>query len=393
MEPFIDALPPLEGRHQPAGVVPLAVMENSNDEVPRKQLRIGHVSERGGINAVRTLLESQGLVVDEVDGRADYGRDLNVDITTASRVTGGIIGIQVKGGSSFCRKGRWIIPAKPMDWEYWRSSTLPVIGMTWDPDTGVIRWENLSERARSRVLVSKDGYEYELQSDRVSEIAINQILDETTFGAFIDSVSRYLQATSSSAFLELLSDDDEIRCRGVYSCWTLGRLNPAPLILLRRLLPTMDGLSLRDGITALAHATPHPDIFWSSQNWISDPVKKELVDAMRWTPSELVSLVHGVEQLPDDVVAWERGGVGQSLWSIMAEDPDLLRVLRVAARLAAEEEKFDAAVRLLVCYQWVAEDPLEDVLKLLAEVPSLGGQKWAQVLVSEMRDHGRIDVY
>lgn len=62
---------------------------------------MGKVSERGGTNAVRSLLESRGLVVDEFDGRADYGRDLNVDTTTASRVMGGIIGVQVRGGSSF----------------------------------------------------------------------------------------------------------------------------------------------------------------------------------------------------------------------------------------------------------------------------------------------------
>jgi hypothetical protein len=37
----------------------------------------------------------------EVSGRSDYGRDLNVDLTRDSEVTGGIIGVQVKGGTSF----------------------------------------------------------------------------------------------------------------------------------------------------------------------------------------------------------------------------------------------------------------------------------------------------
>ena len=77
---------------------------------PQKRLCIGHVFERGGINAVRTL-ERHGLVVAAVDGRADYGRDLNGDITSASRITGGIIGVQVKGGASFRRGERWVIPA------------------------------------------------------------------------------------------------------------------------------------------------------------------------------------------------------------------------------------------------------------------------------------------
>ena len=105
----------------------------NDDAQQRKRLRVGHQHERGGVNAVRTLLEHHGMVVDEIDGRSDYGRDLNVDITRQSEVTGGIIGVQVKGGASFFRHGDWVIPAKPVDWEYWRSSTVPIIGMPTTP--------------------------------------------------------------------------------------------------------------------------------------------------------------------------------------------------------------------------------------------------------------------
>lgn len=74
------------------------LMTSAFPEPPtRKKLRVGHRSERGGINAVRTLLERHGMVVDEVAGRSDYGRDLNVDLTRGLEVTGGIIGVQVKG--------------------------------------------------------------------------------------------------------------------------------------------------------------------------------------------------------------------------------------------------------------------------------------------------------
>lgn len=363
------------------------------EETARKRLRVGHVSERGGINAVRTLLESQGLVVDEVDGRADYGRDLNVDITAMSQITGGIIGVQVKGGSSFHRKGRWVIPATPTDWDYWRSSTVPIIGMTWDPATNTIRWVNLTQRARSRVHVPDGSYAYELQDDAASEVVAEHVLDGTTFASFIEATERYLEATSSTAFLELLFDDDAVRRRAVYACWTLGRADPAPLILLRRLLPAMKGLSLWDGITALAHATPHPDIGWNSRNWISEPVKREIAASMRWSPSELVSLVNEVEQFDDEILGWERGGVGQSLRSIRCMDPEILSVLRLATGLAANEGKLDAAARLLICYQWMADEPLTDVLALLNEVPQLRSHSWIPILIGELREHGRVAVY
>lgn len=368
-------------------------MMTGQDAVPQKHLRIGHVTERGAVNAVRSLLEAHALVVDEVDGRADYGRDLNVDITSAARVTGGIIGIQVKGGHSFHRKGRWVIPATPTDWEYWRSSTLPLIGMVWDPTSKQIRWVNLTQVARSKVFVADDTYDYEVQDDQMTEVPAVKVLDASTFPSFLNAIEEYLRITSSSAFLELLSDIDETRCRGVSACWTLGRLNPAPLVLLRRLVPGLTGASLHAAITALAHATPHPDIFWSPRNWISEPVKHEVASAMRWTPSELVQLVHGVEQLGESFWGWERGGVGQSLWSLMTMDPDLTFRLPHAVRLAVAEKKTDAAVRLLICFQAIADHPLADVLELLDSIPSLAGHEWVNLLLVELEDHGRVDVY
>jgi Domain of unknown function (DUF4365) len=151
----------------------------------RKQLRVGHRSERSGINAVRTLLERHGLVVDEVDGRSDYGRDLNVDLTRCSEITGGIIGVQVKGGRSFFKRGRWIIPAAPTDWQYWRASTVPIVGMVHDPDTGIVRWINLTQVARSRVVVEDDSYDALLQSDDVAEVVVAQLLNDDGFESFI----------------------------------------------------------------------------------------------------------------------------------------------------------------------------------------------------------------
>jgi hypothetical protein len=242
-----------------------------------KKLRIGHRSERGGINAARALLKRHGLVVDEVDGRSDYGRDLNVDITRDSAITGGIIGVQVKGGRTFLRSGRWVIPATKVDWAYWRASTVPIIGMVHDPDRGIIRWTNLTEAARSRVLTDPSGFKVQEQNDDLAEIVLEEVLDDDSFDSFITRTEAYLTATADSAYLLLLDSDDEIRRQGVFKCWTLGRRDPRPLILLRRVLTSLSGRSLYDGISVLAHATSHPDIFWTKRtgfpHWLKGPSK------------------------------------------------------------------------------------------------------------------------
>lgn len=333
------------------------------------------------------------MVVDEVEGRSDYGRDLNVDITIDSEITCGIIGIQVKGGGSFFRHGQWVIPSTPTDWAYWRASTVPIIGMVWNPKDGVIRWRNLTELARSPVVIDDQGYDSTRQSDDQPNIAVTEVLDYETFGEFVKQVESYLRATDTSAYLQLLDRDDEVRRQGIFNCWSLGRRDPRPFILLRHLLPTFDGNSLVEGITVLAHATSHPDIYWRPTNWISPLVKDEVQLSFRWTLDELVNLVDKVENLGDEFPGWERGGVGQSLWAILAIDPALKEKLPRAIRAAVEERKFDAGFRLLVCYQWLSENPLEEVSRVLRTNPELQAHESVNMLIEMLHEHGQVPVY
>ncbi|WP_104044325.1 DUF4365 domain-containing protein [Arthrobacter sp. ZGTC412] len=357
----------------------------------RKRLRVGHRSERSGINAVRALLERHDLVVDEVDGRSDYGRDLNVDVTRGSEITGGIIGVQVKGGKTFFRKGRWFIPATPKDWIYWRSSTVPIIGMVHDPETGAIRWINLSQLARSRVQI--DGYDASPQSDELAEVVVTEVVDDDHLDRFLDEVEAYLAATAESAYLLLVEDDDKLRRRGVFNCWTLGRRDPRPLILLRRLLPSMSGESLLVGITVLAHVTHHPDIFWSERNWITPLIKNEVRATLQWSAGELATLVNAVETMDDGGSEWRRGGVGQSLWSIMVVDPDLCQKLPGAIGICVAAGQLQAALRLVICYQYLADDSVAVVDAMMEEHPRLAEEEMAGYLVEQVHEWGRLDVY
>lgn len=340
---------------------------------------------------MRAILERHDLVVDEVDGRSDYGRDLNVDVTRSSEITGGIIGVQVKGGKTFRKRDQWVIPATTKDWHYWRSSTVPIIGMVHDPDTGVIRWINLSQLARSRVQI--DGYAASPQSDELAEVVVTEVLDDEHLDSFLDEVEAYLAATAESAYLLLVEDDDELRRRGVFNCWTLGRRDPRPLILLRRLLSSMRGVSMLDGITVLAHVTPHPDIFWSKRNWIPPLIENKVRATLRWSADELATLVNAVETMDDGGSDWQRGGAGQSLWSIMVVDPDLRQKLPGAIGICMAAGQLQAALRLVICYQYLADDPVAVVDAIMVEHPRLAEDEMAGYLVEHVHEWGRLDVY
>jgi hypothetical protein len=325
---------------------------------------------------------------------SDYGRDLNVDVTHDDQITGGVIGVQVKSGASFHRDNRWVIPARPVDWEYWRSSTVPLIGMVYDPDADVVRWRNLTQTARSRVMLGDGHLDGPPRTDELTEVEVSTVLDETSYDNFVNEVASYLAATAADdAFLLLVDANDEVRYRGIGNCWTLARRDPRPLILLRRLLPSFTGKSLLAAISVLAHAADHPDIFWTAKNWIPLAIQQEVQASLRWQPDELADMVDRVETSDQFGAHWERGGIGQSLWALMSHDPELRFTLPRAIRSASDRGKIDGAMRLLICYEAVASDPIADAEAVVRENPRLRESEFLEDLLAYRREAGRLALF
>jgi hypothetical protein len=75
--------------------------------------------------------------------------------------------------------------------------------------------------------------------------------------------------------------------------------------------------------------------------------------------------------MDDGGADWQRGGVGQILWSIMVLDPELCSKLPAAIRTCVEAGRIKAAVRLLICYQYLTDNPVADVDAIMAANPAL----------------------
>lgn len=361
----------------------------SSDEAwPRKRLRVGHVSERGAINAVRTVLERHGLVVIEVEGRSDYGRDLLVDITEGDEVTGAVIALQVKGVRSFVRDGDWLLPSNPKDRRFWADSSVPVFGVLWDPETGDLRWVNLTEHARRPATVP-------LGTEAVVNIPVREPLDDESLPAFLALAQQYVRQASPTGLLDLFSHDDERRFLAVYDCWALGRGDARAFILLRRALLNLSGESLRRAIWLLSHVAAHPDILWHSGNWIPRAIEDEVRPWLRWSPAEVYHLVSAVEAAAQagDAPGWERGGLGQCLWYLLAEDPGLLAAARYAIGLAIADGDLDAAFRILIIAQYRAKDSLAEITTALEQHPALRTHDLAEELAEAVRAEGYVSVY
>jgi hypothetical protein len=114
---------------------------------------------------------------------------------------------------------------------------------------------------------------------------------------------------------------------------------------------------------------------------------------LQWSAGELATLVNAVETMDDGGSEWRRGGGGQSLWSIMVVDPDLCQKLPGAIGICVAAGKLQAALRLVICYQYLADDSVAVVDAMMEEHPRLAEEEMAGYLVEHVHEWGRLDVY
>ncbi|WP_409466942.1 DUF4365 domain-containing protein [Amycolatopsis sp. GA6-003] len=166
----------------------------------------GEVSEswrisRDAVNRVRTLIESQGQVMAEIPGHADFGEDFHVMLVENQRRTGEVFALQVKGGKSYRRAGGYQVSVGKHG-DFWRKTTVPVICVVHDPELDKLFWVNASAVLRRQPTTTT----LHLQPD--------QVLDAESFPAFIESVradvsprNEFLRALSRLSGAELQQQD------------------------------------------------------------------------------------------------------------------------------------------------------------------------------------------
>jgi hypothetical protein len=314
--------------------------------------------ERKGVNAARSLFEAAGCLFQEVDTRNDFGKDAYVDLTEDGVVTGDCIGVQVKSGETYRRKNDYVIPVTGHV-ECWRNSPLPIAGIVYDPDIGSMFWCDLTEACRRRSL--GDESPVGVPADHVLDADTLESAFKPYFIAAARAVAR------ESVALNLLSEDAEVQGGATFDCLALGRGDPRFLVLLRCILPHLRGLPRLHAIHVLSHVTPHPDILWTAKNWVPEESCRRVCEYLRWSPTEVLELMEAV-----DGEGWHRGGIGQSLFMLLVEDPGIGPKLRRAAIEAVRRENEDVAWMALYVHLYLrrgdARAAFEDVL---AEEPAL----------------------
>ncbi|MFE7181229.1 DUF4365 domain-containing protein [Streptomyces erythrochromogenes] len=135
------------------------------------------------LNEVRSLLERNGHIVQEIDGANDHGEDLHVTFVQDGQRTADSLAVQVKGGVSVrTRRGYRVRVGDHGD--NWRDGSLPVLCVVHDPEWGGLFWANATRQLRRAEALRKT-----LKSVVVRR---ESVLDDSVSEVFVSRMRSYL---------------------------------------------------------------------------------------------------------------------------------------------------------------------------------------------------------
>lgn len=351
----------------------------------RKQSRPSRAVGKAGQRAVEAVLEAAGLVVQRVEQENDIGRDAFVDLVERGEVTGSVISLQVKSGPSFVRKGTYMIPGDPEDFTLWRESTVPFFGVVHEPASGALRWVDLSSAAQIADSYLSPTVEGPFGRNAVPVPEGNR-LDlsvEPFIRAATESVRRFRGLPTSA----LLARDPEIVEIGIADVFAIGRYDPDAFVLLGALFHRLPAETRAGALRALAMCTRHPDVFWTTNNWIPDAAKAAVRSCTTWTAADVEAFLGMIN---DEGIG--RGTIGQDVFHVLELDRCLADRLFETAVSTHRPETVRAWAAIILAYL-AQDDALELVGRVIRLAPDLAQQDLVAALVDHLREWGLIDLF
>lgn len=154
----------------------------SSDRSDMSKISKGRRVSQAAVNAVRTLLEEHDHIVQEISGQNDFGEDLFVTFTEDGTVTGDVVKVQVKGGSSWRRGNGYAIPVDQHG-DTWANGNNPVYCVVYDPDTKSLHWANATQQLRQLGPLHRPCF---------IGVSPNSVLSDATMDSFVAQARRYV---------------------------------------------------------------------------------------------------------------------------------------------------------------------------------------------------------
>lgn len=306
------------------------------------------ITERAGVNFVRSVVEGAGCLFKEINLQHDFGHDATIVLVVDGQVRPREVAFQIKSGASYVSPAACSLPASAAHIYFWAEHDLVTVGVVYDPAKKSAWWIDLQTAARDfRASNPKSGTTFTFVKglwNQLSETDFSSILVPALLG---EAPSVPLERLCSW----VMSNDVETHDIGVRAIRARYYREAAAWDCLIDAFrsKSVEQLTLNLPI-ALAKLLGHDDIGYYTDQIPSDVRGPAIAKVLTFGSDEIAKLL---SMLPDS--DFERPSVGYSLMPLFgqrAESPHILSSIR-------DSDKFDPAVRQLAggLFDWCQHDP------------------------------------
>jgi uncharacterized protein DUF4365 len=282
-----------------------------------------------GVHHVGKIVSACNSIFQQVDQQNDIGIDGYIEFIVDESATGCCIAVQIKSGSSYIKGGHFTLPTDHDHFQYWRSHSLPVAGIVYDPESDQARWVDITG-------VLENG------SPESSSLSVpdHNVFDTRTFEGFkthfLAYRSRYEDRRFlASALIDLAAVGDSPRRQaGLMSLFSFHRQKiESWFYLISTLRSFYQSPLLPEIIEILCHVPGHMDIFWHRGNIFDEAVRQNAKRLMQSliTPEDVSALLTAI----DDENGIGRGSIGQCVRALVEILPKRDEILESLARDAS----------------------------------------------------------
>lgn len=304
------------------------------------------VTEREGINYVRSVVEQANCIYHNIDQQNDFGIDAIIEMVDGTAVTGISIALQIKSGNSYCSSDIVKIPADKKHFLYWINHSLTLIGIVYDPKEKSAYWINITEYLKSdRKLIENGPYTITISKNEITQFNDDRFRD--FFGPIILRKPIVLKYDRSIHFA--YSDSPDKHRIGLYSLLNKYRDRTETWDAFLNILSTKP-VNLIDEylIYILSLAPGHTDIVWHEGNTLKESIAYYVKEAIiSLSEEEIIKILSFVIK-----TGFLRGTIGQCVEAIISIIPNRGDILRaIVSNKSVLKEIRCNALYLLAYYE------------------------------------------
>jgi hypothetical protein len=306
------------------------------------------VTERLGVNFVRSVVEGAGSLFKEINLQHDYGQDATIMLVVDGHVRPREVALQIKSGASYISQGNCHLPATAAHIYFWAEHDLATLGVVYDPDEKSAWWIDLQTAARGfRASNPKAGITFSFPKalwNRFDDRDFSSILVPTLLGEAPNVPLERL-------FTWVTSNDLETHDIGVRVIRARHYREAAAWDCLINAFKSRPSSQLTLNLPlGLAKLLGHDDLGYYSGEIPSNVRAPAIAQVLSFGPNEIAKLL---SMLPE--TDFERPSVGYSLMPLIgqrAESPAILSEIR-------DNETLSQSVREMagILFDWSQREP------------------------------------